>query len=385
MDDWLEFLGWWISEGWAEGANSIGICQSVNSPDTPKIEALLERLPFAFFTDVVNDNVVRWRCADKALRVWLEKNCGSGAGQKRLPEMAFHLNARQSRILLDALWDGDGHWEYDSPHYRGAYTTTSKELADGIQALIINIGEWGAVSINRKAGAHPQFPDAPTCWIVHRNAQKKRSLIRKRSIETVSYKGKVWCFEAPPNKMFITRRDGCPLIAGNTAMEKPLEMQFTLYRNQLGAMLRKMVRIVLQFQETYGGANYDSYNVDVSTDRLVENDLALISNAVSNVYRDVLNPSTNIPPETRQKIDVFMIQKVLEAMGNQDVQDIISIEDYGEPVVAELTESHVGEKVSAICPLCSFPESVAYPDHAGLLVCEGCGKTWDPSIEGRIA
>jgi len=131
----------------------------------------------------------------------------------------------------------------------------------------------------------------------------------------------------------------------------------------------------------------------VSTDRLVENDLALIANAVSSIYRDVLNPSQamgdGIPPQAREQIDVFMLQKVLEAMGAQDVQDIISIEDYErqpeaqEAGLSELAESHLGEKVSAQCPLCSFPESILYPDHAGLLVCSGCGKTWDPEMEGR--
>jgi len=200
-------------------------------------------------------------------------------------------------------------------------------------------------------------------------------------------------------------------------------MQFSLYRNQLGAMLRKMVRIVLQYQERYNKAKFETYAADVSTDRLVENDLALISGAAGQVYRDILTPlqalGDGIPPESREQINVFMLQKVLEAMGAQDVQDIISIEDYErqpeaqeaglaeEDVAltveeerqagmrladshlrallkaAELTESHTGEKVSAQCPLCSFPESILYPDHAGLLVCGGCGKTWDPEIEGR--
>ena len=95
----------------------------------------------------------------------------------------------------------------------------------------------------------------------------------------------------------------------------------------------------------------------------------------------------------KETFDVFLLQKVLETLGAQDVQDIISLEDYEsepeeEPVPeeqeAELTESHIGEKVNAICPLCSFPESILYPDHAGLLVCTGCGKTWDPEIEGRL-
>ena len=182
-------------------------------------------------------------------------------------------------------------------------------------------------------------------------------------------------------------------LATATSMEKPIEQQFSLYRNQLGAMLRKMVRIVLQFQEKYNGASFEDYTADISTDRLVENDLQLISEAVGQTYRDVLNPSQalgdGIPPDARERLNVFMLQKVLEAMGAQDVAEVISIEDYErepeaqEAGLAELAESHIGERVSAICPLCSFTESILYPDHGGLLVCAGCGKTWDPDIEGR--
>ena len=191
-------------------------------------------------------------------------------------------------------------------------------------------------------------------------------------------------------------------LATATSMERPAEMQFSLYRNQLGAMMRKMVRIVLQYQEKYNKQKYESYNADVSTDNLVENDLALTSEAVARTFRDVLTPlGGSLPEESREKIITFLLQKVLEAMGAQDAQEIVNLEDYErepeeEPVPvpeeepepeeheAELTESHIGEKVNAICPLCAFPESILYPDHAGLLVCTGCGKTWDPEIEGRI-
>jgi len=138
-------------------------------------------------------------------------------------------------------------------------------------------------------------------------------------------------------------------LATATSMEVPLNMQFSLYRNQLGAMLRKMVRIVLQYQERYNKAKFETYAADVSTDRLVENDLALISGAAGQVYRDILTPlqalGDGIPPESREQINVFMLQKVLEAMGAQDVQDIISLEQYErEPEAQEagLSEQHPG-------------------------------------------
>lgn len=121
-------------------------------------------------------------------------------------------------------------------------------------------------------------------------------------------------------------------LATATAMEVPIQQQFSLYRNQLGAMLRKMVRIVLRYQEKYNGATYESYNVDVSTDRLVEADLTATSEAVGRVYRDMVVPllqlGAGLPEDAQERLNVFLVQKVLEALGSQDVQDVISIEDY---------------------------------------------------------
>ena len=138
-------------------------------------------------------------------------------------------------------------------------------------------------------------------------------------------------------------------LATATSMEVPLNMQFSLYRNQLGAMVRKMVRIVLQFQEQYNGAAYESYGADVSTDRLVEADLALTSEAVARTFRDVLEPmraaGDGIPPEARRRIDVFLLQKLLEALGSQDVGEVLSMDDYEtEPEAQEagMAEQHPG-------------------------------------------
>ncbi len=170
-------------------------------------------------------------------------------------------------------------------------------------------------------------------------------------------------------------------LATATSMEKPLLLQFSLYRQQLGAMFRKMVRITLQFKERYGGAQYETYEADVSTDRLVEADLSLVTQAVGQLYRDIL-PTASIPSEAKQKIDVYTIQTVLQALGAQDASEIINDGMY-EPEVEEagLAESHVAEVVNRTCPLCAYGQGLLYPEHKGLIVCANCGKTYDPSVE----
>ena len=48
MDDWMRFMGIWISDGSVcKNANTVCICQK-NQPKTEKIKRLLEKLPFKF-------------------------------------------------------------------------------------------------------------------------------------------------------------------------------------------------------------------------------------------------------------------------------------------------------------------------------------------------
>jgi len=52
-----------------------------------------------------------------------------------------------------------------------------------------------------------------------------------------------------------------------------------------------------------------------------------------------------------------------------------------EAAEARILESHKAEVVGNACPLCGQRGAYRYPGHSGLLVCQHCGKTYDPSIE----
>jgi hypothetical protein len=112
-------------------------------------------------------------------------------------------------------------------------------------------------------------------------------------------------------------------LATATAMETPIRMQFSLYRNQLSALFRKVVRVVLMFQERYNGKDYDSYEAEVSTDRLVEVDLALVGTAIASLYRDVL-ATASVPDDARDKVTVFALQTYLDALGATDVDELVN-------------------------------------------------------------
>ena len=340
MDDWLQFLGLWISVGSLYKPQkrpnySIEITQSINSTENDKIRDLLKRLSFSFSESKGHFETTRWRCNNKSLYTWLLENCGKGSANKRLPSMAFSLSVRQSQILLNSLWDGDGHAEYYE-HFRGFYSTTSEKLADDIQALIINSGEWGCKSLARGEHDHKLFVKIAPEWVVFRNEYKKRSLTKKKNISEVDYCGKVWCFEAPPNKMFITRRNGRPIIAGNTSMETPMLRSFSRYQRFWAAQFRKMVWVVLRSDELWGNQHeYETYEADVSTDRLVEVDLTATSEAISRMLKDGLQPYIDnyvIAPEAANPILAAIWQIALQAL---NVENAAELTDEDHFVMAE--------------------------------------------------
>ena len=201
-------------------------------------------------------------------------------------------------------------------------------------------------------------------------------------------------------------------LATATSMERPMEMQFTLYRDQLSAMFRKMVRIVLRFQELYNHASYDDYSSEVSTDRLVEADLELTTNSVATILKDIIPPDSPLTkamePDTYYKLGTFLIQKVLEALGSADVQDILTIDDLKEPAdgmlsapkasneepPAQSEESFITERVDEITgkviakgqpldPITTTDPIAITPEEVALAL-----RSWDevqsPSLQGLL-
>ena len=179
-------------------------------------------------------------------------------------------------------------------------------------------------------------------------------------------------------------------LATAVSMEKPLEMQFNLYRAQLSAMFREMVEIVLRFKEEFSGAAFDTYAAQVSTDKLVNLDADKITSALSRLWRDVIAPAAmagDVPDDVLDNLMVTSLQMALEALGQDAPDTLVNLDMFRVPQAQEaaiaeaLAESHIGETVSRTCPLCGFPQALHYPDHGPLLVCAGCQKTYDPEVE----
>lgn len=209
MDDWLAFLGIWISDG-SCSYNKISVTQK-----TPEkavlIERMLSSLPFKF-TKGKNE----FYCYNKQLYSYLQ-NFGR-AWEKYVPDFVKALSPRQIAVFLH--WYALGDATMMKNNFRIFYTS-SKRLADDVQELLLKIGRLGIVKTRQRSGQ---------IWIVDHAVSRSRvqyeviervrkldSYIDRGNTKVIDYSGKVYCATVKNHVMYV-RRNGKPYWCGNTLM-----------------------------------------------------------------------------------------------------------------------------------------------------------------------
>jgi len=216
--DFLEFLGYFISEGcfcespqrsWTR--HIVEIAQKVGRT-AENIESCVKNLPFSAYRSIDKNGCMRWRIEDKSLLEFL-KPLGK-AHQKFIPRWALNRNPRDLQILFKALIEGDGSVDQKSGWTR--YYTTSKHLADDVQELAFKLGHAANISY-----VDPRPPRNQLGFYIVSIIQKRTTpLIRFNGTtsshhEVVQYRGMVWCIEVP-NHIVYVRRNGKPVWCGNS-------------------------------------------------------------------------------------------------------------------------------------------------------------------------
>ncbi|ELY89639.1 DNA polymerase domain-containing protein [Natrinema altunense] len=186
MTDWLEFLGWFVTEGSLDqSADRFTIHQS-NGTHREQICSLLDRMAVNYNVDERGINV-----SNRYLLEWLEDHCGDGYAEKCLPEWIFDLDAEYLSILLETMIDGDGD-RTDSG--LGKFWTKSDDLMRAISRIAVQCGQKPTVS-KQKDGT----------WYV--SVGKRGSF--KKSNETVErHDGNVYCVTAAENHVILAGRNG---------------------------------------------------------------------------------------------------------------------------------------------------------------------------------
>jgi UDP-glucuronate decarboxylase len=239
MDDWLEFLGYYISEGCVHVRQRV---REVNGRDYEVRDynvliaqaegdsrdcmiACLDRLGFKYFTS--DDHQLRI-CSKQLAEILAPFG---KAGDKYIPREFLGLSRRQSTILLDALILGDGSRRGDSV----CYWTKSGRLADDVQELALRCGYAASKSLT----------PGRDIYRVNLRPPVEANLVEP---ERIRYAGKVYCVDVK-NHVICVRRHGRAAFCGNCYDEgkRCAETLFFDYYRQHKLQIR-----VVRIFNTYG-------------------------------------------------------------------------------------------------------------------------------------
>lgn len=224
MEDWLEFLGYVISEG--------GVCvrpskdrtkllpyqvkmsqrESVNPNKAQKIRSCMDRMgiPYSEFPNPETGDT-NWSINGKQYWRWFYDRVGPTGDQKRIPREFLGLPGHQLSVLFDALMLGDGYTDPREGCDSGVYYSTSRGLCEDFQELCIRLGLRCIVKLHKPAEGNRKARWR-AMWSAGRDHQFNAP---KQKIARVPYKGKVYCCKVPTGYI-VTERNGCIAFQGNT-------------------------------------------------------------------------------------------------------------------------------------------------------------------------
>jgi len=197
INDWLEFLGWYLSEGSCLKTPTnyrVNITQK-DDVTQKEIAAVIERIGFHSYT--LGKNVM---VNSKQL---FEAVVGFGKStDKYIPKEILNLPKERLRILFLTLLKGDG------TKGKNYYSTVSKQLAEDFLEVIIKLGYGGKIRFEKdeRCSLGGIYRVSFSKHTIHKAAKSHRSL--------ENYKGTVYDVTVP-NHIIMVRRNGHTVWSGN--------------------------------------------------------------------------------------------------------------------------------------------------------------------------
>lgn len=219
MDIFLEFLGWYLSEGSTYKAKRgyVNTITQATEKYRPEILNCIKEMgfnPFEKGKDIVFHS--------REMHYYL-KQFGK-AKNKFIPKWAKNLSSRQIKILLASLFKGDGSLYENGDWVK--YTTTSKRLAEDVQECLLKMGMSGAIStadpLLKKSGKiNDRYINGKLIqYTVSVNRMRNEPSMYYAKLQEIDYDGFVYCATVPNHAMFV-ERNGKVIFSGNTERKHP--------------------------------------------------------------------------------------------------------------------------------------------------------------------
>jgi hypothetical protein len=226
MDLWLEWLGWYLSEGHI-AFQLVDVPYSVAISQRADRTAIVDRL-VKIATEMGYSPKIRLAGEDRAIaQVYVHNKqfamelsrCGRGFLNKAIPRYVMDLSPRQIRIFLDAFLLGDGYRRKG----RDVFYTSSPQLANDLHELCLKAGYKATItkrkmnSVGRKINGRV-VESKHDGYVVTSMESSRESWYSASKAELIDYDGLVWCADLPPCHVMFTRRNGRCLWSGNSSV-----------------------------------------------------------------------------------------------------------------------------------------------------------------------
>jgi len=204
MDDWVEFLGYYIAEGTTYIQDGKGKVFLEAGEKSDRMKACIARLPF----QDVKIGKQGIGISNQQLYLYLEKL--GKAYQRYIPREVMCLSGRQLRILWAALMQGDGTEMSPgfSPCVRETsdrYECKSGRLISDVQELLLKLGYAGNIEVQETLSQEKVYQI---------QVQEGSENLRYGKQAVSEYDGFVYCVNVPNHVIFV-RRNGKALFCGN--------------------------------------------------------------------------------------------------------------------------------------------------------------------------
>jgi hypothetical protein len=252
MDEWLEFLGWFLSEGCTTSF--------IRASDNYQVQTTtISQKKYPWVVPRLSSILSNWgftpHCTTHQKQLTENLVCFGKSHEKFVPSYVKDLSPRQINIFLEALFLGDGSFRNGQCYL---YSTTSKRLADDVQELLLRLGKVGTVY------AQPLRDGCKPSYIVVISQSRTEPCVDKSLFSSVPYQGYMYDVTMPEFPTLLVRRNGKTVWGHNCQNDADalnlLSSEFHLsFFDEVSTfdweMFRKLaasVRMPLTFQEKYG-------------------------------------------------------------------------------------------------------------------------------------
>lgn len=197
MNDWLEFLGWYIAEGSCvqTPTNYRVTITQYDKEKQQEIAQVIRKIgfhPYVYENNVMVNSKHLYRAVEPLGK----------AAEKHIPRELLNLPKDRLQSLFTTLMKGDG------TKSRSRYSTVSKQLAEDVLELVIKLGYGGQIRFEPDRRGH--YTGIYRVDFSRRTTHKAYK--SQRSLEP--YSGMVYDVTVP-NHVLMVRRNGKTMLSGN--------------------------------------------------------------------------------------------------------------------------------------------------------------------------